>query len=349
MKNRTIVFVMGILCAAPMLSYGDSLLHATQFPKTINDLSFQDKYAILAEGYGGVDTVYDADGRCISGCAYVGLNITEDKQNTQEATEYFSNLINDIDDDDTGDDTVDIDNPDEQTSSTIKEKIANLLNKNKDTTKENSATLAAKKRLSGSDIPLRAPLQRDLLITGDFGWRNTTVQGRAAVYLHNGIDLHAVVGTPVYATANGIVEEAATGNNGGNGVYIRIRHKNGLYTEYKHLSELYVNKNDSVSAGQKIADSGNTGFSQGPHLHYDIYWLKNGNTKAYIDVLCPCVSSASTKNYNQSLQSTQTNWSCKSSALHKPYKFSGNNKKVQWRIASGHCMTTPSDKLPDEE
>lgn len=314
---------MGILCAAPMLSYGDSLLHATQFPKTINDLSFQDKYAILAEGYGGVDTVYDADGRCISGCAYVGLNITEDKQNTQEATEYFSSLINDIDDDDDIDDDI----------------INNAVN----------IGATNKKRLSGSDIPLRAPLQRDLLITGDFGWRNTTVQGRAAVYLHNGIDLHAMVGTPVYATANGIVEEAATGNNGGNGVYIRIRHKNGLYTEYKHLSELYVNKNDSVLAGQKIADSGNTGFSQGPHLHYDIYWLKNGNTKAYIDVLCPCVSSASTKNYNQSLQSTQTNWSCKSSALHKPYKFSGNNKKVQWRIASGHCMTTQSDKLPDEE
>jgi len=310
MKHVKIIFAVIGLCAI-MPAFGASLLKATQFPKTFDDLPFADKWKILAEGYGGFDTVYDADGRCISGCAYVGLNITEDKQNTQEATEYFSSLINDIDDADPGD--------------------------------------AAKKRLSGSDIPLRAPLHGDLLITGDFGWRNTTVQGKAAVYLHNGIDLHAVVGTPVYATANGIVEEAATGNNGGNGVYIRIRHKNGLYTEYKHLSKLYVNKNDSVLAGQKIADSGNTGFSQGPHLHYDIYWLKNGNTKAYIDVLCPCVSSASTKNYNQSLQSTQTNWSCKSSALHKPYKFSGNNKKVQWRIASGHCMTTPSDKLPDEE
>lgn len=89
MKNQKLVFVGVFLCALPFLTHAESLLRATQFPKTLDDLPFQDKWAILAEGYGGVDTVYDANGRCISGCAYVGLNITEDKQNTQEATEYF--------------------------------------------------------------------------------------------------------------------------------------------------------------------------------------------------------------------------------------------------------------------
>ena len=85
----------------------------------------------------------------------------------------------------------------------------------------------------------------------------------------NAVDFGAPVGTPVLASADGVVLIAkGSGYNGGYGNYIVINHANGSQTLYGHLSEVSVSVGDTVSQGQKIGRSGNSGKSTGPHLHY---------------------------------------------------------------------------------
>jgi len=92
---------------------------------------------------------------------------------------------------------------------------------------------------------------------------------------HNGIDLGAPQGTPVRASLSGTVE--ATGNtdivcpNASYGKWILIRHNNGLSTLYAHLSNIAVSKSDIVTTRQVIGNSGNTGYSTGPHLHFTVF------------------------------------------------------------------------------
>jgi len=92
---------------------------------------------------------------------------------------------------------------------------------------------------------------------------------------HNGIDFAASVGTPIYAAAEGTVMGVANSDlacpGASFGKYVMIRHTNGLATLYAHLSSQSVNIGDTVTAGQKIGLSGNTGYSTGPHLHFGVY------------------------------------------------------------------------------
>ena len=102
-------------------------------------------------------------------------------------------------------------------------------------------------------------------ITSGFGPRRHPITRQRD--FHEGIDLKADEGTAVYATLAGKVSFA--GPNGGYGYLIILDH--GLYeTYYAHLSEIRVYKGQFVEAGQLIARSGNTGFSTGPHLHFEI-------------------------------------------------------------------------------
>ena len=87
---------------------------------------------------------------------------------------------------------------------------------------------------------------------------------------HNGIDLAAPSGTPIYSAYDGDVVAADYSSSMGN--YIMINHGNGLYTIYMHCSALYVSKGASVYKGQNIAAVGSTGRSTGPHLHYVSPW-----------------------------------------------------------------------------
>ncbi|MBR4874382.1 MAG: M23 family metallopeptidase [Clostridia bacterium] len=98
-------------------------------------------------------------------------------------------------------------------------------------------------------------------LTSSFGRR----WGRA----HQGMDVGAKVGTPIYASDNGrvIVSEF---NDGGYGYMISIDHNNGYVTNYAHCSELLVDEGDVVAKGDLIARVGNTGRSTGPHLHFEI-------------------------------------------------------------------------------
>ncbi|MGE5606243.1 MAG: M23 family metallopeptidase [Bacteroidota bacterium] len=86
---------------------------------------------------------------------------------------------------------------------------------------------------------------------------------------HVGIDMGAASGTKVAATAAGVVSFA--GWRGGYGYAVMINHQNGFQTLYAHNSKLLVSIGQSISKGQTISLSGNTGITTGPHLHYEVY------------------------------------------------------------------------------
>jgi len=101
----------------------------------------------------------------------------------------------------------------------------------------------------------------DGVFTSGYGWR----WGR----IHQGIDIAAPVGTPILAAASGVVEYSQW-HDGGYGNMIDIRHADGTITRYAHMNALYVKEGQTVSQGQTIGEMGSTGFSTGPHLHFEI-------------------------------------------------------------------------------
>lgn len=93
---------------------------------------------------------------------------------------------------------------------------------------------------------------------------------------HNGVDIGAPVGTPLLAAANGTVLVAKnTGYNGGYGKMVIISHPNGTQTVYGHMSNVYVSTGQSVTQGEQIGESGNSGKSTGPHLHFEVRGAEN--------------------------------------------------------------------------
>lgn len=99
-----------------------------------------------------------------------------------------------------------------------------------------------------------------------YGRRVDPVYG--TVKFHEGMDFACDIGTPVYATGNGVVSSAEWSSGYGNS--IDIDHGYGYVTRYAHLSEILVKPGQSVSRGDLIAKSGNTGKSTGPHVHYEV-------------------------------------------------------------------------------
>ena len=87
---------------------------------------------------------------------------------------------------------------------------------------------------------------------------------------HPGIDIANDMGTPIVATADGVVEYAGW-NSGGYGNMVDINHGNGLMTRYGHASQVVVTVGQYVKRGQLIAYMGSTGFSTGPHVHYEVH------------------------------------------------------------------------------
>ena len=90
---------------------------------------------------------------------------------------------------------------------------------------------------------------------------------------HEGVDIHNDVGTPVYATGDGVIE--FTGPTGsGYGIALELNHGYGYKSWYAHLSKCVARSGQRVKRGTLIAYSGNTGRSTGPHLHYEV--IRNG-------------------------------------------------------------------------
>ena len=116
------------------------------------------------------------------------------------------------------------------------------------------------------------PMKKGYSFTSKFGWRGER--------MHNGVDLAAPMGTPIYASADGVVERThnscpATAQNGcgtsgfsGYGNIVYLKHQ-GAYTLYAHLSSVLVNQGETVKQGQLIGEVGDSGSSRGKHLHFE--------------------------------------------------------------------------------
>ncbi|MBQ0028518.1 MAG: M23 family metallopeptidase [Lachnospiraceae bacterium] len=109
------------------------------------------------------------------------------------------------------------------------------------------------------------PLSGGRMSSG-YGGRKAPTKGASTN--HKGIDWATPVGTAIYASSGGVVTKAGWGSGYGNVVY--IKHPDGKETRYGHLSKVLVSPGQTVKQGQKIALSGNTGRSTGPHLHFEI-------------------------------------------------------------------------------
>ena len=128
-------------------------------------------------------------------------------------------------------------------------------------------------------------------------------RGFPAVFMHEGIDLAAPTGTPIYAASDGIVVGATL--NGGYGNWIRIDHPRKLATVYGHLSEFApgIKEGVQVSQGDLIGFVGNTGRSTGSHLHFEI--LRNGkpvDPLSYPEIKREQLRGADLKRFHQQVQ-----------------------------------------------
>lgn len=114
-------------------------------------------------------------------------------------------------------------------------------------------------------LKLVRPVSAGWRLVGGFGFRRDPLLG--IIRAHQGVDFAAPVGTPVIAAARGEIVEAK--RNGGFGTYVLVRHREGVETEYAHLSRIAsgIEPGACVSAGGVIGYVGSTGLSSRPHLH----------------------------------------------------------------------------------
>ena len=136
-------------------------------------------------------------------------------------------------------------------------------------------------------VPSRTPLD-DYRMTSNFGVREHPILG--GTRKHEGVDLAAPSGTPIHATADGIVQKAEWFSSYGN--FIAIEHGADLETRFGHLSRIAVSAGQRVHKGDLIGYVGSTGRSTGSHLHYEVrvdgqavdptpYMTENGGQHAF--------------------------------------------------------------------
>lgn len=119
---------------------------------------------------------------------------------------------------------------------------------------------------ANGNTSLLFPLSIPSRISSTFGWRIHPISGNRA--MHYGTDIAAPMGTPVIASYDG--EVAIADDLSGYGLTVILRHENGTQeSRYGHLSEIFVNQGESISKGSVIGLVGSTGFSTGPHLHFE--------------------------------------------------------------------------------
>lgn len=126
-------------------------------------------------------------------------------------------------------------------------------------------TLLLQNQLSRGMLPSSVPVSEGAY-TSNFGWRVDPFTGQSA--MHEGVDFMADAGTPIHASARGVVVYADTHPQYGN--MIEVDHGNGIVTRYAHASRLLVRVGQVVRRGEKIAEVGSTGRSTGNHLHFEV-------------------------------------------------------------------------------
>ena len=137
---------------------------------------------------------------------------------------------------------------------------------------------------SGSPIPYTG-------ITSKYGYRMHPTLKRKE--FHRGSDMKAKMKTPVYATADAMVEYAGYHKKSGYGRLVILKHNYGFKTLYGHLKKVVIKSGTFVRKGDLIAYTGNSGMSSGPHLHYEVrfmsrpvnpYWFVKWNAKNYNEI-----------------------------------------------------------------
>lgn len=267
MKVWSGTFFLALCVIVGCGAYGASLLQGTSFPKTANDLTFTQRIELDTAGYEPWETEYDANGRCISGCLYPGITMQQELEILDRNTDAARVLLQDYLRYHATLPTT----PSEQTTSPTSDSPAN--------TQTVPTVPVAPPRCTPNNpdipvdqtLPVGEPLTGHPRITSQYGPRIHPVTGNRST--HKAIDFAAPIGTPVFSTANGTVAAVWTDKTCGNG--LRISHAQGMETVYCHLKRSLVKKGDTVNAGCLVAESGNTGRTTGPHLHYGI--KKDGN------------------------------------------------------------------------
>lgn len=117
-------------------------------------------------------------------------------------------------------------------------------------------------------------------ITSRYGYRTNPISGKYG--LHTGLDIAAAEGTGIVAAYNGVIKDTGYGTK--KGKYVLMEHSDGTKTLYCHCSEILVDEGTVIRAGEVIALVGSTGWSTGPHLHFEIH-NKNGWSTDPLDVL----------------------------------------------------------------
>lgn len=127
------------------------------------------------------------------------------------------------------------------------------------------------------ELDMMVPIANEVQITSKFGWRLHPVFGNRS-HFHSGIDFGGTTGTPVLAAYSGKVEKA--GWQSGYGLTVILEHHEGTSkTLYAHLSKILVKKGESVQPGDAIGHVGSTGYSTGPHLHFELSELTKDGWK----------------------------------------------------------------------
>ena len=121
-------------------------------------------------------------------------------------------------------------------------------------------------RIAAFKLPFAMPVKDSFRWTSGFGYRKDP-KGYGT-RMHEGTDMAGAYGTPIYATADGVITHA--GWDSGYGRLVKIKHDFGVETRYAHLSQIRVEVGQRVSRGDRIGDMGNSGRSTGTHLHYEV-------------------------------------------------------------------------------
>lgn len=271
----------------PFVANAQSYLVAQSFPKTFSDLSFTERMRVLRDGYEPFESVYDADGRCISGCAFTGMYLEDTKEFYRQQTD-AANIRADI---------LRAAHPEwntpappvqsAPTTNTVADTALqtantapNVVSFPRATSYQGLARCPVTTPFNNSipatvTVPTQYPISGSIYITSGYGPRAApaTKNGRRGTSYHYGVDFRAPTGTPVFSTISGTVISA--GNAGDCGKFVKIRGADGFSVGYCHLDKILVKVGDAVSGGCVIGLVGNTGNSGGAHLHYIVYNSNN--------------------------------------------------------------------------
>lgn len=131
-------------------------------------------------------------------------------------------------------------------------------------------------------VPPIRPKRYEFRISSNYGYRTDPVYHKSA--FHDGVDFATTLGNPVYVTGDGTVETVRY-KFFGYGNEVIVNHGYGYRTRYAHLNSIDVSVGQKLRRGDKVGEVGNTGKSTGPHLHYEVMYMKKPvNPNEYMDI-----------------------------------------------------------------